>query len=252
MNKILSNNYIINAIALGLILAGWEGVYLTAHEPMVFPSVETIFNTAYKMFFGVKLWISYFNTMYMLILGWIVSSIFISITVFLCLVSPFIRKLFECYCGYFNSLPNFVLIPFLILFFGLTNNVLIFVITFSVYFIITRQLLGAVDTIKMTWEKQLKNLNWSYRKSIIHVYAPASAPILFSMFSMSWTYMWRTLISLEVVFGGVGGYIGLGEYLIDVKNTLDVDKMYVILFVIAASGYLFNTILDNLTKKFVW
>lgn len=252
MNKILSNNYAANAVAFGLLLVAWQIIYLCAHEPLVFPSIETIINTAYTMILTKKLWITYWNTISMLLMGWVLSSLCITIAVTCSVLSPLFRRIFECYCAYFNSLPNFVLIPFFILFFGLTNNILVITIVFSVFFIMSHQILGAIDTIKLSWGKQITNLNWSYSKSMIHVYIPAAAPILFSMFSMTWTYMWRTLISLEVVFGGIGGYFGLGTYLTDVKNTLDVDKMYVVLFVIATSGFMLNVLLNKIEKRFTW
>jgi ABC-type nitrate/sulfonate/bicarbonate transport system permease component len=195
-------------------------------------------------------WSTLYYTFSTLLIGWLLSIVCISFAVALSWYIPFVRRIFECYCGYFGSLPNFTIIPFLILLFGVTNNVMITVMVFSVFFIMGYQILGAFDNLAITWEKHVKNLNWGLYKSITKVYLPASAPVLLSMASMSWTYMWRTLISLEVVFGNIGGYMGLGTYLIDVKTTMDIDKMYVVLFFIATLGFLMSSLFKKIKERY--
>ena len=98
----------------------------------------------------------------------------------------------------------------------------------------------------------MQNLNWGIKQSFIHVYLPATAPIIISLCSTSWAYMWRTLISLEVVFGNIGGYHGLGTYMIDVKSTMDIDKMYVIVCIIAINGYVISKLFDKVSQKLKW
>jgi len=252
MKQILSHKLVINAIAFGLILLTWQIIYLTADEPLVFPSIKTIAITGYHMIQTKLLWTTYFNTLVMLSVGWIISIFCIIVAVSLCWAFPLFRKIFECYCSYFNSLPNFVLIPFLVLLLGLTKNVIIVIMVFSVFFIMSHQILSEFDNIKITWGKHVTNLRWNSINSLIRVYLPASAPVVLSMCNMTWAYMWRGLISLEVVFGNIGGYFGLGTYLIDVKNTMDIDKMYVVLFVIAVTGYAINNLLERIANYYKW
>jgi NitT/TauT family transport system permease protein len=82
------------------------------------------------------------------------------------------------------------------------------------------------------------------------VYIPASISNIIGIASISWANSWRILISLEVVFGSIGGYFGLGSYIIDVKSKLDIDQMYAILFVIALTGVIINSALNNLSKRY--
>jgi NitT/TauT family transport system permease protein len=123
---------------------------------------------------------------------------------------------------------------------------------FGVFWAMNYQLLGAFDTVKLNWGKHVKNLNWNLYKSITLVYIPAAAPTIISISNMGWTYMWRVLISIEIAYGAIGGYYGLGTYMIEVKNKLDVDIMYAILFVIALTGVIVNTLLEKLNKKYSW
>jgi NitT/TauT family transport system permease protein len=149
-------------------------------------------------------------------------------------------------------LPSFVIIPFVTLLLGLGKLSLLIVMVFSVFWSMSYQLLGAFDTVRLTWDKQIKNLKWNFYESITRVYIPAAAPTLLSLSSMSWTYMWRVLVSLEVAYGAIGGYYGLGSYMIEVKNKLDVAIMYVILIVIAITGVIINSFIENLRTKINW
>jgi len=249
MKNLLLKNWVINFISLTLIIISYQTLHIIANEPLVFPSFYKVCEAAVAMLQTKIFWSIFYFTLSTLFYGWVISNICIITAVTLCWLSPLFRKIFECYCGYFNSLPNFVIIPFLILIFGVTNNVMLLVMVFSVFFSMSYQILSAFDSIRNQWGKHVKNLNWNMWRSMRHVYVPASAPILLSMSSMSWTYMWRTLISLEVVFGNIGGHMGLGTYIIDVKNTMDVDKMYVVLFIIAITGFSFNNFLNYLSKR---
>lgn len=249
MKKILLNNWVINFFAISLILIGYESIHVIAAEPLVFPSLSKIITMGFNMIQTHKFWSTFYYTFSTLLFGWTLSIIFITIFVTLSWYIPLFRKIFECYCGYFTSLPNFTIIPFLILLFGITNTVMLAVMIFSVFFIMSYQILGAFDNLAIQYDKHVKNLKWGLFKSITHVYLPASAPVLLSMANMSWTYMWRTLISLEVVFGNIGGYMGLGTYLVDVKNTMDIDKMYVVLFCIAICGFTMSRIFDLIKKR---
>jgi NitT/TauT family transport system permease protein len=248
----LSKNWVNNAVAIISLIIIWQTFYYIANEPIIFPDLISIANAAITIIPTELFWITYSRTIITLVEAWFIAVIVCVITLSLCLISSFFRRIFEKYCSYFMPLPSFVIIPFVTLVFGLGKTSLIITMVFSVFWSINYQLLGAIDTVKLSWGKHVKNLNWNFYKSMLLVYIPAAAPTIISISNMSWTYMWRVLISIEVAYGAIGGYYGLGTYMIEVKNKLDVDIMYVILFVIALTGVLVNTTLENLSKKYRW
>ena len=171
-------------------------------------------------------------------------------TVLLCMQYKWLRLLFERYCAYFNPLPSFVLVPFLSLFMGLGAAVVYSIIVWNIVWQSGLQVLRAIETVHEQWGKHVQNLKWSITKALFKVYIPAAIGNLIGIASTSWANSWRILISLEVVFGSIGGYFGLGSYIIDVKSKLDIDQMYAILFVIALTGVIINSLLNSLKKKY--
>ena len=230
MKKLLSKNWFINCIALVCGLIAWQFLYYYAAEPMVFPNLLSIGKAAYELVQTKYFWNSYANTLFTLFLAWIINLCCISIAICICLISPTARKVFERYCSYFMPLPSFILMPFLVLFFGFTKFTILSAMILGSFWSMSYQMLSAFDLVKSIWAKHLKNLQWGLYKSVTKVYIPAVAPQLIAISTMGWTYMWRVLITLEVAYGAIGGYFGIGSYLISLKSNLDVDRMYVILF----------------------
>ena len=252
MSNLLLKNWVINIISIALLIIFWQLLYIIADETLVFPSILSIVTVFFKIIQTSLFWQTYYQTIITLIEAWLITIFSVSLSVSICLLSPFIRKIFEKYCYFFMPLPSFAIIPIFSLFFGLSKTTMLLVMVLSVYWFLSYQALIAIDAVKIKWNKHIKNLNWNFTKTFIHVYIPASAPILFGLNNVSWTYIWRTLITLEIAYGAIGGYFGLGSYLIDVKNKLDIDIMYVILISIALTGVIINNGFDKLSKKFNW
>jgi NitT/TauT family transport system permease protein len=248
MRNLLSKNWVINSIAIVLLAVFWQLSYTITNESLIFPSLWSVITAAYGVFQKEIFWETYYHTLITLVEAWALSILAVSITVSLCLLSKPVRAVFERYCAFFMPLPSFAMIPFVTLFFGLSKTTMLIVMVLSVYWFMSYQTLAAIDTVRLTWSKHIHNLRWGYWKTFIHVYLPAAAPTMFSLNSVAWTYIWRTLITLEIAYGAIGGYFGLGSYLIDVKNKLDVDVMYVILIVIAVTGVAINSLFNVLKE----
>ena len=147
-------------------------------------------------------------------------------------------------------MPSFVVLPFISLFFGLSLTTVYIMIVWSVLWISGIQILRAIQNVSRLWEPHVKNIGWSFGFALRHVYLPAAISNIIGIISTSWANSWRILISIETVFGSIGGYFGLGSYIMDTKSKLDVDQMYATLFVIATSGVIIDNILKYYKNKY--
>ena len=245
-------SFLYNALALSLILIVWHLLYLTVQEPLIFPDSTNILSALYGLIWTSKFWFSFYYTMRTLVLSYTIGMILVILIILLCMKYNWLKLLFERYCAYFNPLPSFVLLPFMSLFFGLGAAVVYSIIIWNIVWQSGLQVLRAIETVHDQWGKHVKNLQWNASTAFVNVYIPAAIGNLIGIASTSWANSWRILISLEVVFGSIGGYFGLGSYIIDVKSKLDIDQMYAILFVIAITGVIINSILNKLSRKFKW
>jgi len=69
---------------------------------------------------------------------------------------------------------------------------------------------------------------------------------------MSKTYlmfMWRVLFSLEIVFGAVGGHIGIGTTMYDFKGKFDHLEVYACMLMIMILGAVMNKVFGKFERK---
>jgi NitT/TauT family transport system permease protein len=71
---------------------------------------------------------------------------------------------------------------------------------------------------------------------------------------IGWAFAWRTLIAAELVFGSNGGGGGLGWYIFENRNQLEVANVFAGLFAVILIGLLvesvvFRAIEENTVRK---
>jgi NitT/TauT family transport system permease protein len=120
---------------------------------------------------------------------------------------------------------------------------------FGTIWLVGLNLINVIEIAHERWNKHCRNLNLNIFKSICLVYLPSMKKIILSMFKTSFNLSWRIMIAMEILFGAVGKHLGIGTYMNDARELLDVDKMYAIFFIIIISGVFINWLIDILTKN---
>ena len=163
------------------------------------------------------------------------------------------RDLLSTLTSMFNPLPAIALLPLSLLWFGLGENSLIFVLVHSVMWPMALNtysgFLGVSDTLRMTGRNYgLRGIGFVW-----HILVPAALPSIVSGLKIGWAFAWRTLIAAELVFGASSGKGGLGWYIFQNRNELFTDRVFaglisVIIIGLLVEGLIFTT-LERLTVK---
>jgi NitT/TauT family transport system permease protein len=163
------------------------------------------------------------------------------------------RDLLSTLTSMFNPLPAIALLPLALLWFGLGENSLIFVLVHSVLWPMALNtysgFLGVSDTLRMTGRNYgLKGLRYVW-----HILIPAALPSILSGLKIGWAFAWRTLIAAELVFGASSGKGGLGWFIFQNRNELYTDRVFaglaaVIVIGLLVEGLVFAS-LERLTVK---
>ncbi|MFP3370744.1 ABC transporter permease [Pseudomonas sp. SIMBA_068] len=163
------------------------------------------------------------------------------------------RDLLGTLTSMFNPLPAIALLPLALLWFGLGDNSLIFVLVHSVLWALALNtyagFLGVSETLRMAG----RNYGLKGLRLVLHILVPAALPSILSGLKIGWAFAWRTLIAAELVFGASSGKGGLGWYIFQNRNELYTDKVFaglavVILIGLLVEGLVFNT-LERLTVR---
>lgn len=159
------------------------------------------------------------------------------------------RDLLGTLTSMLNPLPAIALLPLALLWFGLGEKSLVFVLVHSVLWPLALNtyagFMGVSDTLRMAG----RNYGLRGLRFVAVVLVPAALPAILSGLKIGWAFAWRTLIAAELVFGATSGKGGLGWYIFQNRNELYTDKVFAGLAVVILIGLLVeNLVFDTLER----
>ena len=153
----------------------------------------------------------------------------------------------------FNPLPSIALLPLALIWFGLGNGSIIFVLIHAVMWSVALNMYAGFRAISPTLRMVGMNYGLSKPGYLIRILLPAAFPSILTGLKIGWAFAWRTLIAAELVFGVSSGSGGLGWYIFEQKNQLLIPNVFaglltVILFGLIVENLIFRSI-ENVTVR---
>ena len=164
------------------------------------------------------------------------------------------NDLLETLTSMFNPLPAIALLPLALLWFGLGNGSLVFVLVHSVLWVVALNthagFLGVSSTLRMVG----RNYGLRGFRYVLAILIPAAFPSILTGLKVGWAFAWRTLIAAELVFGVSSGSGGLGWFIFENKNQLEIPSVFagllsVILIGLAVENLVFRWIEDRTVRR---
>ncbi|QIL70375.1 ABC transporter permease [Diaphorobacter sp. HDW4B] len=153
----------------------------------------------------------------------------------------------------FNPLPAIALLPLALLWFGLGQGSLIFVLVHSVLWPLALNTYAGFQAVPETLRMAGRNYGLTGLRYVLQILVPAALPAILSGLKIGWAFAWRTLIAAELVFGASSGQGGLGWYIFQNRNELYTDKVFAGLLMVIGIGLLVETLgfhtLERLTVR---
>ena len=150
-----------------------------------------------------------------------------------------------------NPLPGVAMLPLAMLWFGLNERAVLFVIANATIWPIAIAVLAGFRTANQTLVAVGRNIGLSRVRLITEVLAPSALPHAISGIKTAWAFGWRTVIAAELVFGVAGSKGGLGAYINNAKLYLLVPPMFAGLVTIAVLGVVFEALFGALERRTV-
>jgi sulfonate transport system permease protein len=161
--------------------------------------------------------------------------------------------LLEVLTSMFNPLPSIALLPVALIWFGLGNGSIIFVLIHAVLWSAALNTYAGFRGVSSTLRMVGQNYGLSTPSYIMRILVPAAFPNILTGMKVGWAFAWRTLIAAELVFGVSSGSGGLGWYIFENKNQLLIPNVFaglltVILLGLIVENLIFKTI-ENATVR---
>jgi NitT/TauT family transport system permease protein len=149
----------------------------------------------------------------------------------------------------FNPLPAIALLPLALIWFGLGAGSLIFVLIHSVMWAVSLNMLAGFRGVSMTTRMVGRNYNLTGLRFVWKILIPAAFPNILAGLKIGWAFAWRTLIAAELVFGVSSGHGGLGWYIFESKNQLNIAEVFAGLLTIILIGLAVENIIFRFIEK---
>lgn len=136
-----------------------------------------------------------------------------------------------------QTLPNVCWLPFAALWYGYSQNAIIFIIAIGSIFAMSLTTLQGINGISPSYIKAAQTMGAKGLKAYYSVIIPASFPAIVLGMKQAWLFAWRALISGEMLLAANKvGSIGLGQVLMRGRDSSDMVQIAAVMAIIILLG----------------
>lgn len=216
----------------------WEVTSRLSSLPdFMFPPFTQVINTLTDGLVSGQITTAIGKSIGRLIIGFSMASIFGLLFGFLIWRYKFVEDTLGFAVTALQSIPSIVWFPLAIVWFGLNNFAILFIVTIGATWTMTISATGGFKNIPPLYKKVAKTLGSNGVHFLRTVVFPASIPQIISGLRIAWAFSWRALMAGELL--GAGG--GLGQLLETGRSLGQMDLVISVMIIIAIIG----TLMDN-------
>ncbi len=240
---------------IGLI-AVWQLLYVAATDwfewakPYAVPHPKGVLESAVTLLKNGTLFAAVGKSMLRVLIGFLISMAAGVLFGILIIQSEyFARNLKPLLLG-IQTLPSICWVPFAILWFGLKESAIIFVVVMGSVFSISLSVESGIREVPPIYIKAAKTMGVTAGKMYTKVIFPAALPSFVAGMKQAWSFAWRALMSGEVMSASVGlGYtLMMGRDLADINQVMTVMLVIILIGIVIDKG-IFSSIENYLLKK---
>ena len=224
-------------LALLLVLAlVWEVYARWLGNPLLFPTFSDTLAAFFSGMASGALLGHALVSLRTLVAGYVVGIVLALLLTTFAISTKLGTDLLETLASMFNPLPAIALLPLALIWFGLGEGSLVFVMVHSVLWSVALNTYGGFRAVPSTLCMVGRNCGLKGFALVRRVLIPAAFPSILTGLKIGWAFAWRTLIAAELVFGASSGQGGLGWYIFENRNQLETANVFAGLFLVIMIG----------------
>ena len=237
------------ALILVLLAAAWEIGARIADNDLLLPTFMQVAKAFFTDLASGELIDKTALSLGLLLKGYALGIVAAFVLTALAISSRIGRDLLSTLTAMFNPLPAIALLPLALLWFGLGQVSLIFVLVHSVLWPLALNMFGGFQAVPETLRMTGRNYGLRGIRLTWSILVPAALPAILAGLRVGWAFAWRTLIAAELFFGASSGKGGLGWYIFQNRNELYTDKVFAGLVMVIVIGMLVeNFVFDTIER----
>jgi NitT/TauT family transport system permease protein len=240
--RLFNQAWLRKLLLLAVLAGGWELYARQLDNELLLPTfsatITALFTDIFNMVLPERAWVS----LKVLLIGYAAGILLAAILSMVAIGTRLGRDLLETLTAMMNPLPAIALLPLALIWFGLGSGSLIFVLIHSVLWPVSLNMYAGFRSASQTLKMVGRNYDLRGLRLAIGVLIPAAFPSILAGLKIGWAFAWRTLIAAELVFGVSSGSGGLGWYIYENKNQLNIPEVFAGLLSIILIGLLVENV----------
>jgi len=238
------------ALRLLVFYAGMLGLWTLLAElkiwpPYLFPTPWGVGEALYAGFQDHTFLIAIAVSMRRVLIGYAISVVLGMVLGLGVASSKFLEETMGGLLVSLQSLPSICWWPLALLWFGLSQNAILFVVVMGSLLSVTLAMEDGRKQMPRIYGMAGRNLGACGFQLFWHVLLPASLPFIVSGLKQGWAFAWRSLITAEMLYLS----LGLGQVLMMGRDLNDMSAVIAVMILIIAIGFVVDGIVFKAMER---
>ena len=234
--KLYQKVWLRKVIVLLLLIGVWQLYAVRLDDNLLVPTFTSTLEAWYAIAVSGELFEKTGYSLKVLAWGYVAGIFLATILTIIATLTKIGKDIMETLTSMFSPLPAIALLPLALIWFGLGNGSLIFVLIHSVLWPVALSMHSGFKSVSPTLRMVGRNYGLTGLAYARHILFPAAFPSILTGAKIGWAFAWRTLIAAELVFGVASGSGGLGWLIAESKNNLDIPNVFAGLLTVIIIG----------------
>lgn len=242
-------------LAVGIVIAIWQAAYLAEWKPsFVLPSPGTVFQELFDRAFhtdqfpGTSLWGQLGKTVTRGFTGFALAIAIGTVLGIAVVQWRALRLGIGSLLAGLQTMPSIAWFPLAILFFGLTETAILFVVVLGAAPSIAAGVITGIDEVPPPLLRAGKMVGAVGVNRYRHVVLPAAMPTYLAGLKQGWAFSWRSLLAGELLVP-IGGASALGSALSYSRSQGNASWLLALMITILIIGMLIDAMFGVVTRR---
>jgi NitT/TauT family transport system permease protein len=252
--RLYANGTLRKTILLFVLALAWELYARALANPLLFPTFSATLTALVAEIVTGRIPQAAVYTLTLLFKGYLAGLLIAALLTAFASMNRIGADFLETLTAMFNPLPSIALLPLALIWFGLGEGSVIFVLIHAVLWAVALNTFSGFQALSPTLKMVGRNYGLSRVGFVTRILIPGAFPSILTGLKVGWAFAWRTLIAAELVFGVSSGEGGLGWYIFASKNQLLIPEVFaglltVILFGLFVENFVFRMIEERTVRR---
>jgi NitT/TauT family transport system permease protein len=241
--RIYAQGWVRKLFLLVVLAVIWEVYARNVDNELLFPTFGATIETLWAATLSGEILRRMATSLKVLVTGYAIGIGLAAVLATTAITTRIGTDLLETLTSMFNPLPAIALLPLALIWFGLGTGSIVFVLVHSVLWAVALNTHSGFLSVSSTMRMVGRNYGLGGFRYVAKILIPAAFPSILAGLKIGWAFAWRTLIAAELVFGVSSGSGGLGWYIYENKNQLEIAAVFAGLFAVIGIGFVIENVI---------